>query len=902
MKIVLGGLKVAFLALGLTLVLTGCPPASTNTCKTDDDCTDGKVCNADGQCVEPTDKCAGVMCPGAQTCDPATGQCTGTCCTANTCTDPATVCDEDACKAGQNACVPKSCGDGPNNGCDEGFTCNARVDPPVCEPNCLRQYEGCPDADFLSCNEQTGACEQRPPADGEIGAPCESANDCDTGECSPFTRIQNFCTKRCQDDLDCPTGARCVENLLPDGRGLCFDVCDDSFQEDCAPGFQCVTDLVPIFSNGATEDFPVCWPLFDDGTCDPSSGNCVPNGGTCTDSSQCEPGSSCVEYGGGLALCQQIQCNYLTAHCDDGFTCLGLGNNLSACFENCDLTDPNACTGDLTCQQQPQIDSAADQMYLAVSAADCVAPYTESADFAGAGAVICYDGCTADADCGPGQFCTASTPFNGGPTINVCVNYDVKGTTCDSANCGTSGCTDLGGTNAVCYEACTSDADCTAAFGGRCTRLQFLSGDSINLCLYGGADAICFGGCTTDADCGYCETDDDCPEATSGQLKRQQICDQNTNTCVTPLNGVTEAATWCRTGWEFAENVAVDSQGNMHSTCRLPCDDDLDCDGACIPAAMSSKNGWCEVQPRFCNGPTGQCEAACAGDDSACIHGTCAAGDRGSFDRCVLGCTNATDDCGRSGVCDTTANYCDFDCTVAGCPSGSTCDNGSRACVPDPTIDTWTAGQVDLLGGQASAPVGTVTLNWATSNADSTALATAAVPASGSCADVAAADWTDEAAFPGTANGTYDLDRSASAENVCLRLTATGALANTEAVALLVVQPGVSATVTGAITRAAGGTVTVQGDVTSAPGDLTITAVQWDVAADTAVGAAWTVCDASTGYTSDTRDAAGTGQVTCTDTVAAQDLDANADEVRYTVQATDGEGDTNTDVAATTIQ
>ena len=132
-----------------------------------------------------------------------------------------------------------------------------------------------------------------------------------------------------------------------------------------------------------------------------------------------------------------------------------------------------------------------------------------------------------------------------------------------------------------------------------------------------------------------------------------------------------------------------------------------------------------------------------------------------------------------------TYDRCIADCNTFGCPTGQQCDTNTGICVPDPVIDAWSLGGDDLLDGAGAAITGTATtMTWAATNADSTLLETAAVPASGDCADVAAGDWATDQGFPGTATGTYDVTYT---DSICVRLTASGSLASVSAVAKITV-------------------------------------------------------------------------------------------------------------------
>jgi hypothetical protein len=68
-----------------------------------------------------------------------------------------------------------------------------------------------------------------PAADGDYGALCQDASDCDTGACYvPGTGQDAICSSRCSTDADCPAGTLCAfVGLGPsDTEGYCFATCE----------------------------------------------------------------------------------------------------------------------------------------------------------------------------------------------------------------------------------------------------------------------------------------------------------------------------------------------------------------------------------------------------------------------------------------------------------------------------------------------------------------------------------------------------------------------------------------------------------------------------------------------------------------------------------------------------
>lgn len=753
------GLSATLMAFGLAISLSSLAGCGGKTeCSTSSDCAEGQVCDADGQCVTPEDKCANVSCPGLQTCNADTGACEGECCGSNSCTNPRTECDETKCAAGDaDYCVDKVCpGDGPNLGCQAGFTCN-QTDQ-VCEPDCLPEHDGCPNKNELcdtdSASDTYGQCILTIPSEGEVGAPCEANTDCNSGLiCYPESTIGpgGYCSKNCNSDAECPQSSLCA-------FGICWDACDSTIG-DCGPDRQCLED-----SNDAGAPISVCYPLFDESTCET---DCLPNGVACdpTVADQCEAGSACIDWVGGLATCAKTSCHLFDNGCAADESCESLGSGLTACLNTCDPTDPTACqdlandNGNPQCSPSPQILGPFD-VFSEASTADACPNDNLELSLGGQTSYICYTACTDDSTCNAGQFCGEIALGQGIPTFNACMNYNVVEGGCTA--CGDLDCADLGGGAAACFLGCTSSDECNAELGGACNRLTFNNGGEMDICLYSNTGSVCLSGCQSDADCGYCETDADCPAADGPSgTTRPQLCDQATHTCQVPLNGATEVAQWCRSGQELYANAIELADGSYKAGCAFACTDDLDCGGPCV-------DGYCQSIPQLCNGPTGQCEDLCNTGDT-CLFGDCATGDVEYGGRCVLGCDAGTS-C-EAGVCDEAAGYCVYDCAEAGCAAGYECNATSGLCdMLMVSVDTLTLGGDDVLTDNAATVAsGTASLEWATTNATQTSLATAAAEAD--CSQVATDGWTAVDTFPGGPSGTFDLSVT---ENVCARFVATG--------------------------------------------------------------------------------------------------------------------------------
>jgi hypothetical protein len=81
-----------------------------------------------------------------------------------------------------------------------------------------------------------GSCGVDSPVSRQLGARCDSLDDCDDRCLSGFGFPGGLCSKSCDRDADCPTGASCVELQ----GGVCLFACrDDLGCEFLGAGWSC---------------------------------------------------------------------------------------------------------------------------------------------------------------------------------------------------------------------------------------------------------------------------------------------------------------------------------------------------------------------------------------------------------------------------------------------------------------------------------------------------------------------------------------------------------------------------------------------------------------------------------------------------------------------------------------
>ncbi|MCL2724533.1 MAG: hypothetical protein FWD69_08865 [Polyangiaceae bacterium] len=202
-------------------------------------------------------------------------------------------------------------------------------------------------------------------------------------------------------------------------------------------------------------------------------------------------------------------------------------------------------------------------------------------------------GCTADANCGDGNFCITD---DANAQYQYCAPTVANGESCTKDSMCTSG-------------VCDNDSLCGYASGGSCDKAGTTcrSGE----CSTNGTCLI-DGTCATDADCGsgkYCNTSNTCVvQHTNGDGPCTD--DNAASMCVSGVCG-----TDSNCGYRDGASCTGNNQCRPGSFCGA--------DGTCIPAANCNVDADCtDPLTPTCNTNTDKCEAAPTEDDAGATPGT----------------------------------------------------------------------------------------------------------------------------------------------------------------------------------------------------------------------------------------------------------------------------------------
>lgn len=288
-----------------------------------------------------------------------------------------------------------------------------------------------------------------PPTD--LGAPCLSDGDCDTGLCL-LELTGGVCTRDCADDCACPAGYSCQaaaggRSVCAAGANACVSAPDAGPPGGCGAG--CPAGQACV--SGACTTLPSSCPCPTGSYCDLATDRCLPG---CRSDDHCAAGSICdgTECRGG---CRD------DAQCPTGQIC---DADTSACRAG--------CREDADCSGAASIcDEASSSCRMGCRAEDDC-PEGFECDFETS---TCEGQCTGDADCWEGTVCEGELCVRGCRSGTLCES-GCADTLTDVFNCGGCGnrCDDTEGTP-VCrdgfcdFECAPGETRC----GDRCVDLQY---------------------------------------------------------------------------------------------------------------------------------------------------------------------------------------------------------------------------------------------------------------------------------------------------------------------------------------------------------------------------------------------------------------------------------------------
>ncbi len=469
-----------------------CKQLEGAACSADVDCALGKVCDLLGSdTCEPEDSCGNGAVDDAEACDDggvAGGDGCGTTCLFEaglSCTSDAEcegVCDllvSDKCEPADTCGngtldAPEACDDGatqPDDGCSAGCAlengevctgngaCASTLCGPVsnvCEPvgvcgnGVLDEDEACDDGNTSDSDGCNAACSL------ELGQPCASAADCESGVCD----LDNGAT--CEPADTCGNGSIDGGEACDDGGTLAADGCDAAclreLGETCGGAADCSSGVCDPTSN-ACEAAGSCGNAVVDAAEACDDGNTQPGDG-CTGACALELGRSCTED----AECASGLCDPESGECEPSGVC---GNGEVETGEGCDdgnTSDADGCSA--TCFKENGAECA-ELAECASGVCDPVQETCEPAEVCGNGVQETGEGCD-DGGATSGDGCTSACLTELGAECD-------NGADCDSATCEDGLC--------VPPPECSADADCSD--GERCAE----------------GDCVAPESCESDADC-----------------------------------------------------------------------------------------------------------------------------------------------------------------------------------------------------------------------------------------------------------------------------------------------------------------------------------------------------------------------------------------------------------------
>ncbi len=301
---------------------------SSLTCKEDGTCgIAASTLAAIGQGCTSNTECASGICFAETKNGASTGWTGGTCsapCAAGACAAGA------ACSVldGKTWCL-RSCAN--DSDCRSSYVCDP--DYHSCLPDCRNAGWSC--GTSLTCGTD-GHCVVPQTNLAPVGAPCEVATDCASGQClsavkngAPTGWAAGMCVDGCSGGM-CATGSACAQVL---GGAWCVEACAGG--GTCRPGYLCGNGnaCLPDCRNGGAlcASGQACGA---DGRCATTSVTLAAIGQSCAQNSDCQSGQCTTDAGWTGGTCTS-SCVVGSATCPTGSTCLGGPVGPGRCVASC---------------------------------------------------------------------------------------------------------------------------------------------------------------------------------------------------------------------------------------------------------------------------------------------------------------------------------------------------------------------------------------------------------------------------------------------------------------------------------------------------------------------------------------------------------------------------------------
>ena len=492
--------------------------------------------------------------------------------------------------------------------CESDLECG--TDKPVCDA-----FRGCVECIIDAQCDEGAYCRD---SSCYTPVPCVVSSDC-SGETPVCNQVLGECTE-CVTNLDCGESARC-------DQGRCIDVVACVNTRDCPEALVCDRNLGFCVQCSVDGDCPEkntcvehgCVPLCDSDRdcigsnrlCDQSFGHCVDcvQHEDCPELYHCASGrcivdvclsgaASCQEGVNAIDVCNTIGSGLDAALCPSGTTC-SEGSSGASCAEWICTPGSSIC------------DDAREGLVVCSADGLGTTPGTSCVDAGG----ICENNGCADVQCEAGErfcdsnivyLCSASgTSFSSVEACATTAYCDPEEpsckpkactpgtalcdgnrlTVCDELGAGpeTTGGTDCGDTDQVCYSASCRDVICEPG-------TTYCKSGGIYLCENGGATERLFSSCAFNQ---YCD------EATTMCVVRS--CTPGTPACVGETTGVCNAA-----------GSGIDT--SMGTNCGALTDQAC-WNGACAPVVCENGTRYCTGQSVYMcinNGTLSSLQSACS--------------------------------------------------------------------------------------------------------------------------------------------------------------------------------------------------------------------------------------------------------------------------------------------------